>query len=86
MEQRCEPAGLSPSLPSMAQGDPEKSGIYRVIRLVAAADFLIGLGFLILGPSLLGTSDYFLLGLGLAVIGAFIFVFFTVLAGRARRG
>ena len=69
----------------MAQRDPEKSGIYRVIRLVAAADFLIGLGFLILGPTLLGTNDYVYLGLGLALIGAFIFVFFTVLAARARR-
>ena len=70
----------------MGQGDPEKSGIYRLIRLVAAADFLIGLGFLILGPSLLGTNDYFFLGLGLAVIGALVFVFFTLLAARARRG
>ena len=70
----------------MAQGDPEKSGIYRVIRLVAAADFLIGLGFLILGPTLLGTNDYFYFGLGLAAIGAFVFVFFTLLAARARKG
>ena len=70
----------------MAQGDPEKSGIYRVIRLVAAVDFLVGLGFLILGPSLLGTNDYFYLGLGLAVIGAFVFIFFTLLAARAHRG
>ena len=68
----------------MAQDDPGKSGIYRVIRLVAAVDFLVGLGFLILGPLMLGTNDYLYLGLGLAVIGAFIFVFFTVLAARAR--
>lgn len=70
----------------MAQDDPGKSGIYRVIRLVAAADFLVGLAFLILGPLMLGTNDYLYLGLGLAVIGAFIFVFFTLLAARARRG
>ncbi len=70
----------------MAQEDPGKSGIYRAIRLVAAVDFLVGLGFLILGPLMLGTNDYLYLGLGLAVIGAFIFVFSTVLAARARRG
>ncbi len=70
----------------MAQDDPSKNGIYRVIRLVAAVDFLVGLGFLILGPALLGTNDFFYLGLGLALIGAFIFAFFTLLAVRASRG
>ena len=69
----------------MAQSDPGKSGIYRVIRLVAVLDFLLGIGFLFLAPSLLGTNDFFYLGLGLAVTGAFIFIFFTVLAARARR-
>jgi len=64
--------------------DPGKDGIYRVIRLVAALDFLVGLGFLFLGPSLLGTNDFFSLGLGLAVVGAFIFIFFTFLAAKAR--
>ena len=69
----------------MAQTDPGKDGIYRFIRVVAVLDFLVGLGFLFLGPSLLGTNDFFYLGLGLAVVGAFIFIFFTVLAARARR-
>ncbi len=67
----------------MASGDPEKSGIYRVIRLVAIIDFLAGLGFLFLGPMLLGTNDFFYLGLGLALAGAFVFIFFTILAARA---
>ena len=69
----------------MAQSDPQKSGIYRIIRLVAAVDFLAGLGFLILGPGLLGTNDYVYLGLGLAVIGAIVFIFFTVMAAKAAR-
>jgi hypothetical protein len=69
----------------MAQSDPRKSGIYRIIRLVAAVDFLAGLGFLILGPALLGTNDYAYLGLGLAVIGAIVFIFFTVMAAKAAR-
>ena len=69
-----------------SSGDPGKSGIYRLIRILAALDFLGGLAFMFLAPPLLGTSDYFNLGLGLAVIGAIIFVFFTMLAARARRG
>lgn len=67
----------------MASGDPEKSGIYRVIRLVAIIDLLAGLGFLFLGPLLLGTNDFFYLGLGLALAGAVIFIFFTILAAKA---
>jgi drug/metabolite transporter (DMT)-like permease len=69
----------------MASGDPQKSGIYRLIRIVAALDFLGGVAFIIFGPSLLGTNDFFNLGLGLAIIGAFIFAFFTLLAARASR-
>ncbi len=68
------------------RGDPGKSGIYRFIRILAALDFLGGLAFMFLAPPLLGTSDYFYLGLAMAVIGAFIFVFFTLLAARARQG
>ena len=70
-------------LAPMASGDPQKSGIYRVIRLVAIIDFLAGLGFLVLAPPLLGTNDFFYLGLGLALAGAFVFIFFTILAARA---
>ena len=69
-----------------SSGDPGKSGIYRFIRILAALDFLGGLAFMFLAPPLLGTSDYFYLGLAMAVIGAFIFAFFTMLAARARRG
>ena len=67
----------------MTPSNPGQSGIYRIIRLVAAIDFLAGLGVLILGPTLLGTNDYLYLGLGLAIIGAFVFIFFTVLAAKA---
>lgn len=73
---------MAPGNPS--SGDRGKSGIYRFIRILAALDFLGGLAFMFLAPPLLGTNDYFFLGLGLAVIGAVIFVFFTMLAARAR--
>jgi len=83
LARRCGWPNPALSLPAMASGDPEKSGIYRVIRLVAIIDFLAGLGFLFLGPLLLGTNDFFYLGLGLALAGAFVFIFFTILAARA---
>jgi hypothetical protein len=63
--------------------DPRRSGIYRVIRLVAFADMALGLAFLLLGPSLLGTDDYRYVGLGLAIAGGVVFAFFTWLAGQA---
>jgi hypothetical protein len=65
--------------------DPRRSGIYRVIRLVALADLALGLALLLLGPSMLGTDAYRHLGLGLAIAGAVVFLFFTRLAAQAAR-
>ena len=65
--------------------DPRRSGIYRVIRLVALADLALGLALLLLGPSMLGTDAYRYLGLGLAIAGAVVFLFFTRLAAQAAR-
>ena len=67
------------------QLDPQRSGIYRVIRLVALADMVIGLALWLLGPSLLGTDAYRYLGLGLAIAGLVVFAFFTRLAAQATR-
>ncbi len=65
--------------------DPRRSGIYRVIRLVALADMALGLAFLLLAPLILGTDAYRYLGLGLAIVGAIVFLFFTRLAAQAAR-
>ena len=65
--------------------DPPRSGIYRVIRLVALADLALGFALLLLGPALLGTDAYRYLGLGLAIAGAVVFLFFTRLAAQADR-
>jgi hypothetical protein len=72
----------------MAHSDPSgprRSGIYRVIRLVALADLALGLALLVLGPLMLGTDAYRYLGLGLAIAGAVVFLFFTRLAAQAAR-
>jgi hypothetical protein len=72
----------------MAHNDPSgprRSGIYRVIRLVALADLALGLALLMLGPLMLGTDAYRYLGLGLAIAGAVVFLFFTRLAAQAAR-
>jgi len=72
----------------MAHNDPSgprRSGIYRVIRLVALADLALGLALLLLDPSMLGTDAYRYLGLGLATAGAVVFLFFTRLAAQAAR-
>jgi len=72
----------------MAHNDPSgprRSGIYRVIRLVALADLALGLALLMLGPLMLGTDAYRYLGLGLAIAGAVVFLFFTRLAAQAGR-
>ena len=66
--------------------DPRRSGIYWVIRIVAFADIVIGLGLLLLGPSMLGTDDYRYVGLGLAIAGGGVFAFFTWLAAKSKIG
>ena len=56
-----------------------------MIRLVALLDMALGLALLLLGPAVLGTHDYRNLGLGLAIAGAAVFVFFIRLAAQAAR-
>jgi hypothetical protein len=65
--------------------DPRRDGVYKVIRLVALMDVVIGLAVLILGGAVLGTTDYRYLGLGMAIAGGGVFVFFTRLAAQAAR-
>ena len=65
--------------------DPRRSGIYRVIRLVALLDLAFGLAVLLLGPAFLGTDAYRDVGLGLAIAGVVVFAFFTWLAVQAAR-
>jgi len=65
--------------------DPRRSGIYRVIQLVALADLALGLGMLSLGPAILGTDAFRNIGLGLAIAGGLVFAFFTWLAAEAAR-
>ena len=66
--------------------DPRRSGIYRVVRLVAFADMVIGLGLLLLVPSLRGIDDYRYIGLGQALAGCIVFALFTWLAAERKIG
>ncbi len=70
---------------STPSGDPSRSGIYMVIRLLALADMVIGLALWLLGPAILGTDAYRYVGLGLAIAGLVVIAFFTLLAAQARR-
>ena len=70
---------------STPPGDPSRSGIYMVIRLVALADMVVGLALWLFGPSILGTEAYRYAGLGLAIAGLVVFAFFARLAAQARR-
>lgn len=65
--------------------DPSRSGIYMVIRLVALADMIAGLGLWLFGFSMLGTDAYRYVGLGLAIAGLLVYGFFGQLAAQARR-
>ena len=65
--------------------DPRREGIYRVIRLIALADVVIGLALVFFEEPVLGTANYRYAGLGLAVIGIVVFAFFTRLAALAAR-
>ena len=71
---------------STPPGDPGRSGIYMVIRLVAFADMAIGLALWLLGPSILGTDAYHYVGLGLAIAGLVVFSLHVARCVRSTRG
>ena len=66
--------------------DPlDREPIYRVIRIVMASDVILGLLLMIFGPMLTGVAGLRLLGAGLCLIGAALYLFFGRLATKARR-
>jgi hypothetical protein len=67
--------------------DPASDGIYRAIQWLLFLDVVLGLGLAIVGVEVLEANSIAYAGLGLAVIGLLLMVFFRVLAAReaARR-
>ena len=68
-------------------GTPAGDGIYRAIQWLLFLDVVLGLGLAVIGQTVLEADSVVYAGLGLAVIGLLLMVFFRALAAReaARR-
>lgn len=83
-----EPMATPDPKPGRTPGaDPASEGIYRAIQWLLFLDVVLGLGLAIVGARVLEADSIAYAGLGLAVIGLVLMVFFRVLAAReaARR-
>lgn len=66
-----------------AHPNPRRDGVYRAIRLLMAIDVALGLALAALGAFLLEVRAIAIAGLGLAAVGAALFLFFAALGRRA---
>jgi hypothetical protein len=66
-------------------GGPQREPIYRMISLLMIMDLVIGLALIVYGLAVADAPAIAWAGLGLAGIGALLFVFFRALAARAGR-
>jgi hypothetical protein len=64
---------------------PNREPIYRIIRLLMAADLLLGLFLLLFAAPLFGAPGLRTAGGILAAIGAVLYIFFGWLSRQARR-
>jgi len=80
-------ARKSPRPAGAAGGDPASEGIYRAIQWLLFLDVVLGLGLAVVGSEVLAADSVVYAGVGLAVVGLLLMIFFRVLAGRevARR-
>lgn len=80
-------ARKSPRPAGAAGGNPASDGIYRAIQWLLFLDVVLGLGLAVVGSEVLEAASVAYAGVGLAVVGLLLMVFFRVLAGReaARR-
>lgn len=60
-------------------------GIYRAIQWLLFLDVVLGLALAVIGSAVLEADSIAYAGLGLAVIGLLLMVFFRVLAAREAR-
>jgi hypothetical protein len=85
MKQDGDPT--SPAAGPAPGGTPAGDGIYRAIQWLLFLDVVLGLGLAVIGQTVLEADSVVYAGLGLAVIGLLLMVFFRALAAReaARR-
>ena len=62
-----------------------RDGIYRAIQWLLFLDVVLGLALAVIGSAVLEADSITYAGLGLAVIGLLLMVFFRVLAAREAR-
>lgn len=62
-----------------------RDGIYRAIQWLLFLDVVLGLALAVIGAAVLAADSIAYVGLGLAVIGLLLMVFFRALAAREAR-
>lgn len=62
-----------------------RDGIYRAIQWLLFLDVVLGLALAVIGSTVLAADSIAYAGLGLAVIGLLLMVFFRALAAREAR-
>lgn len=72
---------------TFAGGNPASDGVYRAIQWLLFLDVVLGLALAVVGAQVLEVDSVAFAGLGLAIVGLVLMVFFRVLAAReaARR-
>ena len=71
-----------PSRSAANAADPAREGVYRAIQWLLFLDVVLGLGLAVFGKVALEADSIAMAGLGLAVVGLVLMVFFRVLAAR----
>jgi hypothetical protein len=71
-----------PTRPANRPTDPARDGIYRAIQWLLFLDVVLGAGLAMVGAAVLEADSIAMVGLGLAVVGLVLMVFFRILAAR----
>jgi hypothetical protein len=74
-----------PQPPAIRSRSPGREPIYRLVLALMTADIVVGLGLAGFGGFVLQDRAVTLLGIGLAVLGTLLLVFFRRLGSRAMR-
>lgn len=75
--------GMARPDPDRTSRDPARDGVYRGIQVLLFLDVVLGLALAVVGAAVLEVDSIAYAGLGLAVIGLVLMVFFYALARRS---